>query len=304
LIQPHKVDNFGFMSVRQAIPNVDTFMSSRLEGMPAGVSVRSHLDGPIDPEVLANLARPHRTSFYFLLYVTKGIIRYSVDLQELEVREGEVLFVKPWQVRTPPPDKHGAEYSKVSFGAEVMARLSGRRFWLDPYGCPLVRLTPEVAGRLETTLTSLRNAVVGVSPAEVVWAYLNAVTAEVEAVYFADRASRNSGEGLGEFLRFQELIDARYAAHPSIGELTSALGLSGTGLYQLVKEWTGLSPKEYLNHRLVVEAQRYLLYEKLPVKELSSRLGFSDENYFSRFFRRQTGTSVSEFQAREFVQVK
>jgi len=31
------------------------------------------------------------------------------------------------------------------------------------------------------------------------------------------------------------------------------------------------------------------------VKELAVRLGFADENYLSRFFRKQTGQSITDF---------
>ena len=73
------------------------------------------------------------------------------------------------------------------------------------------------------------------------------------------------------------------------------LGLSETSLYDLVKEWAGVSPKEYMNRRVALEAQRLLLYSGVSVKELAGRLGFADENYLSRFFRKQTGNSVTDF---------
>jgi len=287
------------MIARPEIPNLDEFMSSRIEHEPTGLSILSHLDNPPTRDIVQTLTRPHRTSFYFLLFVIRGTIRYTVDLKELEVQSGETLFVKPWQVRTPPSTKSGAEFYKLTFGPEVLARLHGRhRFWLDPFGYQKVILPPETIARIETTLVSLRGAVMRGCAVEVIWAYLNAVLAEVEASYFTNRKSNGQIGTLNDFMRFQELVDERYAAHPTIGDLGKALGLGNTSLYQLAKEWTGLSPKEYLNHRIVLEAQRFLLYERLPVKELASRLGFSDENYFSRFYRRHTGESVSEFQAR------
>lgn len=286
------------MSVRTDVPNLDKFMSSRLQHEPTGLSILSHFDSPPSPEIVQNLTRPHRTSFYFLLFVIRGTITYTVDLKELEVRAGETLFVKPWQIRTAPFTKGGAEFYKLTFGPELLARLHRHRFWLDPFGYQKVIFPTETFLRLETTLASLRDAVIHPCAVEVVWAYLNVVTAEIEAAYFANYPPHGHFESLNEFMHFQELVDERYTGHPTIAELGKALGLGGTSLYQLTKEWTGLSPKEYLNHRIILEAQRFLLYEGLPVKELASRLGFADENYFSRFFRRHTGESVSEFQVR------
>jgi AraC-like DNA-binding protein len=287
------------MASRAKLPNLDHFMRSRANQEPSGISIWSHLDGPPARDVIQTLERPHRTSFFFLLFVIRGTVRYSVDLKALKIGAGEALFVKPWQVRTPPPTKGGAEFFKITFGPEVLARMPVRhRFWMDPLGCPKVTLLPDTALRVENTLESLRDAVLQGGAPEVAWAYLNAASSEVEASYFAGSGSNTPSGGLPEFIRFQELVEERYVGHPTIGDLSRALGLSDTGLYKLSKEWTGLSPKEYINRRIILEAQRFLLYERLPVKELASRLGFSDENYFSRFFRRKTGESASEFQFR------
>jgi AraC family transcriptional regulator, transcriptional activator of pobA len=45
----------------------------------------------------------------------------------------------------------------------------------------------------------------------------------------------------------------------------------------------------------MIEAQRKLQYSHLSVKELAYELGFNDPDYFSRFFKKCTGKSVSEF---------
>jgi len=290
---------FPPMASRSPIPNLDQFLGSRAAQTPAGLSIRSHLDGLPNPQALETLARPHRTSFYFLLFVIRGTVRYSVDLRDWDVGAGELLFVKPWQVRTPPLTKNTAEFYKLTFGPEVFSRLSGRhRFWMDPFGFPKVVFAPETLDRLQSTLESTRDAVIRGSPPDVVWAYLNAVCSEIEAGYFANAVPGTKTAELKDFLGFQEVIEGSYTHFPSVNHLAQSLGMGTSRLYQLTKSWTGLSPKEYLNRRIILEAYRFLLYEGLPVKELASRLGFVDENYFSRFFRRQSGESVSEFLAR------
>jgi len=37
------------------------------------------------------------------------------------------------------------------------------------------------------------------------------------------------------------------------------------------------------------------VYSTLAVKQIAGLLGFADEAYFGRFFRKQTGTTPSEF---------
>lgn len=50
-----------------------------------------------------------------------------------------------------------------------------------------------------------------------------------------------------------------------------------------------------IQERIIVEAQRMLLYSSLNVNQVSSRLGFDDASYFVKYFKKYTGISPSEF---------
>lgn len=53
---------------------------------------------------------------------------------------------------------------------------------------------------------------------------------------------------------------------------------------------TGASPKSYITRRLNQEAIQLVLNTNLRIKEISERLRFSNEYYFSRFFQKLNGT--------------
>ena len=286
------------MKESSAVPNVDRFLGQRAAMTPSGLTVRSHLDGLPSEELLETLGRPHRTSFYFLLFVVRGSVSYSVDFKDHLIAQNEVLFVKPWQVRTPPVTKNEAEFYKLVFGPEVVSRLSRHRFWLDPLNTPVVSFSELAAKRLERLVKTLKETVDEV-PSNLVWDYLNLVCSEIENQYFEGMPVQTPGEDYGDFQRLQGLVEDLYNKGPTMPQLAKLLGVSRAKLYQITKAWTGLSPKGYVNQRIIVETQRLLLYVGLPVKELASRLGFRDENYFSRFFREQTGESISQFLARQ-----
>ena len=68
-----------------------------------------------------------------------------------------------------------------------------------------------------------------------------------------------------------------------------------SNLYNIVKAFSGVSPKEFITNRLMLEAQRKLFYSETSVKELAYELGFSDPDYFSKLFKKNTGKSVTQF---------
>ncbi len=58
------------------------------------------------------------------------------------------------------------------------------------------------------------------------------------------------------------------------------------------------SPLRVIHERIEAEAMRLLLYTRKSAKEISSILGFEDLPAFSRFFKKMTGESVSDFRKR------
>lgn len=75
----------------------------------------------------------------------------------------------------------------------------------------------------------------------------------------------------------------------------------GTGLRAFSKAFTediGVTPKEYINRRLNQEAIALLLNENLKIKEVADHLGFANEFYFSRFFKKLNGVSPAHYRQR------
>lgn len=62
-------------------------------------------------------------------------------------------------------------------------------------------------------------------------------------------------------------------------------------LNNAIKEYTGLTTGEYIRSKTIIEAKRMLLYSGMNSNEVATELGFEDAAYFSRFFKRETGTT-------------
>ncbi len=63
------------------------------------------------------------------------------------------------------------------------------------------------------------------------------------------------------------------------------------------KRHYGASPYDYLMQKRVEEARLMLRHTAFSVKEIASRLKFSDQYYFSNYFKRKTGLSPQKFKA-------
>lgn len=97
--------------------------------------------------------------------------------------------------------------------------------------------------------------------------------------------------------RFRALVDAHFRERWSVERYASEVGLTAGQLSRLCREVLGMSSLDVMNSRVVHEAERELVYSTLTIKQVAAVLGFEDEAYFGRFFRKHTGTTPSEFRS-------
>jgi len=95
--------------------------------------------------------------------------------------------------------------------------------------------------------------------------------------------------------RAVDLVMADPARDWRVPELADAAGASRSGLQRMFREFRTESIHEFLQRTRLDQARQLLCDERLAVKEVSARLNFSSEFYFSRFFRKHTGMSPRQF---------
>ena len=64
------------------------------------------------------------------------------------------------------------------------------------------------------------------------------------------------------------------------------------------KEETGENFIEYLTRIRIEKAKEFLKQPEVSVKEAGVKSGYTDPNYFSRIFKKQTDMTPSEFKTR------
>ena len=80
-------------------------------------------------------------------------------------------------------------------------------------------------------------------------------------------------------------------------KLQEKFSISHSTLFKLVKTATGKTLVELITDLRMELAQKLLAQKELPVKEIAGRCGYSDQFYFSRIFKKQTGLSPKEYRA-------
>jgi AraC family transcriptional activator of pobA len=251
-------------------------------------------------DIQQKLLQPRKLTSYFIVLIDSGSITYKLDLQDITLTDGQLLFAMPNQVFTPPPKTASLKYFKVLFDENTLALLPQQfPFLVNPLNSQTIIFDNVTRARV-TKVFEILNQILHIDehPAdtEIILAYLNSLLTDLNSAYFKNTEPVNIlNNNLSKFIEFKLMVETHLTEQPSVNAIAEKLALTTNSLYRIVKEYSGVSPKDFFTNRLMIEAQRKLQYAPLSVKELAYELGFNDPDYFSRFFKKCTGKSVSEF---------
>ncbi len=82
-----------------------------------------------------------------------------------------------------------------------------------------------------------------------------------------------------------------------VEQIARELGVGYTHLLEIFRQYTGLTPYQYYLQLRVHRAKEMLQSPDLSIKEVSGRMNFENQYYFSRFFKKKTGYTPSEWKA-------
>lgn len=109
------------------------------------------------------------------------------------------------------------------------------------------------------------------------------------------RAGDASAPGERHVRAFLALVDLHYREHWPLERYAAQLGLSQSHLGAMCRQLAGAPPLQLLQRRMMLEAQRTLVYTSMTVQQIAAYLGFADAAYFSRYFSRNAGCSPKRF---------
>jgi AraC-like DNA-binding protein len=263
------------------------------------IKINSDENPYLSNDIQQKFLQPRRLTSYFIVLIESGSITYKLDLQDITLNEGQLLFAMPNQVFTPPTKTDNLKYFKVLFDENTLALLPQQYpFLVNPLNSQTIIFDDSAIQRVRKVFEIL-NQILHLdklpTDTEILLTYLNSLLVELNIAYFKNKEPINIlNSNLSKFIEFKLVVETHLTEQPSINTIAEKLALTTNSLYRIVKEYSGISPKDFLTNRLIIEAQRKLNYSNLSVKELAYELGFNDPDYFSRLFKKCTGKNVSE----------
>jgi len=96
---------------------------------------------------------------------------------------------------------------------------------------------------------------------------------------------------------FRRLVDRHFRDNWPVERYIDALSTTPHLLAKACRNAFGLSVKEFISERRLLEAKRLLLFTVRSVEDIAYEIGLKEAAYFSRFFKASTGMPPSEWRA-------
>ncbi len=140
-------------------------------------------------------------------------------------------------------------------------------------------LKPIDTAQLESTLNMLR---------QILKKQEELIDGKIER--YEDRARKDLAIETADYIR------KRFRENLMIQEIADNFHVNPTYLSRTFKENYGMTPSKFIQDQRISLAKRLLLqYPDMEVKEISSFIGYTNQNYFSRVFKKESGFSPLEY---------
>ena len=238
--------------------------------------------------------------FYEAVFILQGEAGVTAGNEVICLRAGHMLIHPPMEFhRIWNSADTSLRFLVFSFGAESFPHLRGHR---------VLAFTPRQGEEIEKQIGILRehfemDDIRFIAPkSDYSLAAIQQAINRIEILLLSlmQKESLSESDGTRSAKRYTDVVTLmhRYLDRRlSVDEIVSMTNMSRSALQKMFYRYAGMGVIKFYTSLQVTRAQE-LLESGMSVKETALALGFEDQNYFSRLFRRFTGKPPSAFRTK------
>lgn len=258
-----------------------------------------------DDEIEHNLM-PHLHDFYSIFWIESGEAIHATEFVEYSLTADTILFVPPGLKHRMYIDKSvGGTYilfneEFIQFNRLNIQPLKNYRLFNNPEFKSLITVSPDQKEKLENITKLIFNELKNKDDysQEIVLNLLHLFLLESRRIFdLQNQAPKELADTTPDttIIKFKQLIEENFAKEKNVSPYAEMLNMNPSCLNELSKRVTGITAGELIRNRVIEETKKLLYSSRMSGKEIAYELGFDDPAYFSRFFKKYTGTTLKEF---------
>ena len=222
-----------------------------------------------------------------LIYVLSGRAHYTLDDESVDVREGDLLYLRK------------AVHFLLNVQTDIYHVLLVNFSFMPEQGLSLSCSVS--SGNGKNTETQFRRLLTvwqtgGNTEKISCMACLYQIYASFIKTYEMEYISPAKRQKMTEAQKY--INDHLGNAELSVSGIARAVKMSEPGFRRAFKALYKMTPSQYISMQKIARAKEMIIYSEERFSQISDRLGFCDAFHFSHIFKREVGCSPSEYRKR------
>jgi AraC family transcriptional regulator, transcriptional activator of pobA len=305
---------FNFCSAALFVSKINFMAHSiRVSRLPAPFVYKTMEAIEADRKPGALPQAPHRHDYYTIIvvaYASAGI--HQIDFKNYPLASNTVFTISPGQIHhLNIPENMPVKGHVLMFTTDFLLkyslppeRLSGLELFFNCDEAKPITLSETEMQVLDLFFGKFAAEAPHTNPdsAEILGSWLKLFLLELKRIKTGKALANPRLEHRQASIvrRFKDEVEQHFSLWHHVADYADSQNLSSNYLNEVVKSETGVSAKDFILNRLVLEAKRLAQYSDLSAKEVAFRLGYEDVAHFSKFFKKCTGMTFSEFKSMAF----
>ncbi|XCF07288.1 helix-turn-helix domain-containing protein [Tamlana crocina] len=248
-----------------------------------------------------------RLNHYSLIWIQKGSGSVIANFTEFNFAENTLLSFSPFQpfVVKPVTNIQGVV---VHFHPDFFCIHKHQKevacngvLFNNIYSLPMVRVEEKAASSFEMIIDQIKDEMKksALAQYELIVSFLKIflITAsrlKTEQQSGSKKETINNEEPF-IFQNLKNYIETHFKTKHSASDYANMLAITPKALTRLTKTHFNKTLTDLISERIIIEAKRELYLTNKTVKEIAFELGYNDEYYFSRFFKKNAEVSPQQY---------
>lgn len=246
---------------------------------------------------------PHRHDFFEVLFLTQGSGYHIIDDNKYVIEPPCIFFLSPGQAHKLELSKDIAGYIFLFTAEFYLLNKSNKNrllelpffFNVNQQNEPLKIVDHE----LDLFIELFQKGCTLMNEDGVQYDMMNSLLDLILnlANHLYPRAWKAEEGATGHIMvkRFRLLIEEKYQDNLSVNEYAELLNVTPNHLTQTVKSILARTSNDLIKDRVILEIKRLLRHTDLSATEIADQMSFSDQSYFTKFFKKSTGITPNQY---------
>ncbi|MEO6303234.1 MAG: helix-turn-helix transcriptional regulator [Bacteroidia bacterium] len=244
---------------------------------------------------------PHKHDFYLVVLFTHGSGTHEIDFINYKVEPGSVFLLRPGQMHNWKLSKDIEGYvffhTKEFYDSRsVTENIQDYPFFNSIHNPPLILLKNKSLEKIIGLFSEIKNEYeeTNLLKTQKLHAQITVIYIELTRLYKIKQQTEKQSY-LSKLRELEDLIDLNYKIIKYPFEYAAKMTMSEKHLNRICKTCLNKTTTDLITDRIVLEAKRLLTHSKLTISQVAEELGYLDNSYFTRLFKKKTGETPGEF---------